>query len=306
VAGYPIVGGRILAAKCEINVVEHCNLACRSCSHLSPVLPRRIVDPDVVYRDLTILSHSYHADWVRLLGGEPLMHPDLLSVIEAVVRSNVADAICVVTNGLLLPRMPPAFWQVVDRVDLSMYPGRELDSDKLRQCQERADSYAVELNVEPYTEFRQSYSEAGTDDRTLVRAIYDACRIVHDWRCHTVSDGRFYKCPQSYFLPKLLGSCNGNGAVDSIAIEDTDSFRQDLLSFLESTEPLATCGYCLGTSGRRFAHAQVKRSEFRSFQQRPAEELVDVRRLSPLPLAAKEAPGGAPGGRRLPAPAVEH
>ena len=50
---YSRIDGKIYSAKCEINVAEHCNLSCRGCSHLSPVVPKSFVDPAEVLADLT-------------------------------------------------------------------------------------------------------------------------------------------------------------------------------------------------------------------------------------------------------------
>jgi organic radical activating enzyme len=282
-AAYPVVEGRIQAPRCEVNVVEHCNLACRSCSHLSPVLPKSIVDAALLYRDLALLARHYHAGTVRLLGGEPLLHPDLLSVIEAVRRSGVTDSVCVVTNGLLLPRMADEFWQAVDVVQVSLYPGRELEDDDRRACLQRAAAGGTMISFSTCDTFRQSYSEQGTDDSDLIRAIYDSCLVVHQWRCHTVAEGRFYKCPQAYFLPKLVDACAGTQLQDSIAIDDRQTLGGDLLDFLQSGEPLAACRNCLGTAGQRFSHAQVRRVEFRGLQNQPSEDLLDPVLMVPVP-----------------------
>ena len=178
--------------------------------------------------------------------------------------------------------MSPEFWRAVDRVNVSLYPGRELSAEKQALCVERATASGTTLQFKKYHEFRESYSETGTSDPLLVRAIFDSCEIVHRWRCHTVADGRFYKCPQSYMLPKLVEGCHGNESVDSIAIDDSETFGHDLLWFLQSPEPLATCANCLGSAGRRFEHQQVRRREFRVLQQAPTEELIDPALLAPL------------------------
>jgi organic radical activating enzyme len=273
---YELRQGRIHSAKCEINVTEHCNLSCRACSHLSPVLARHAVDPDVVGRDLSLLARHYRAQWIRLVGGEPLLHPALLDVIEATRRSGVGSTVCVVTNGVLLPGMPAAFWNAVDRVDVSQYPGKELSADDLAACTQRADAAGVELRVSRIHEFRESYSEVGTGDDLLVQRIYESCVLAHVWRNHTVADGFFYKCPPSYFLPKVLPL---PGVHDGIRIEDGPEFGRRLLRFLESQTPLASCRNCLGSSGARFAHGQTARAQFRERQRRPTEELVDEQYL---------------------------
>jgi molybdenum cofactor biosynthesis enzyme MoaA len=68
---YRLKDGRILNRTCEVNIVEHCNLRCRSCTHLSPVPPKHFVDPGALSSDLTTLARSYHANVLKILGGEP-------------------------------------------------------------------------------------------------------------------------------------------------------------------------------------------------------------------------------------------
>lgn len=279
---FQLLDGKVLARRCQVNVVENCNLSCRSCSHLSPVLPKYSVEPSALYRDLKILSRHYHARYLELLGGEPLLHADLLGVIDAARRSTVADEICVLTNGTRLPRMPEEFWERVDRVTVSSYPGHELSEEASNLCLQRARSAGVELVFESKDDFRESYSELGTTNRRLVRAIYESCAVIHDWGCHTVALGRFYKCPQAYFLPKVVDACAGNQERDSIRIADSEDFGRDLKAFLQSSRPLVSCGYCLGTSGCRFPQSQVRRVVFRKMQQRTAEELVDPALLVPI------------------------
>jgi organic radical activating enzyme len=238
-------------------------------------MARRSIDPSDMRSDLMALARNYHTRSLRLLGGEPLLHRNILSVIEAARQSRVSDEICVVTNGVLLPRMGPEFWQAVDRVVVSLYPGYELNLNQQHACEEMAQANGATVEMRQCSEFRESYSEHAVDDTELVQAIYDTCLVAHDWRCHTVADGRFYKCPQSYFIPKVVEACAGNQIKDSILIRDTESFRDELYEYLCSCRPLQTCGYCLGTSGLQFPHAQTRRSQFRDLQYRSGREMLD-------------------------------
>jgi hypothetical protein len=45
------------------------------------VLPKRYLDAASVQRDLEILSRSYHLMSVRLIGGEPLLHPGTVELM---------------------------------------------------------------------------------------------------------------------------------------------------------------------------------------------------------------------------------
>jgi hypothetical protein len=213
-----------------------------------------------------------------VVGGEPLLHPALLDVIAAARDSGVGSTVCVVTNGVLLPSTPPAFWNVVDRVEVSQYPRKELTAEQLEDCSGRAAAAGVELRVSQVREFRESYSEVGTSDEGLVQQIYDSCVLAHVWRNHTVADGYFYKCPPSYFLPKLLALASLD---DGLCIDGGEHFGERLLQYLEAPTPLAGCRNCLGSAGRRFPHSQTPRTDFRNRQRRPTEELVDPQYLAP-------------------------
>ena len=267
----------VRARKLEINAVEHCNLSCRSCSHLSPVQPRYAVDPDEVHRDLRLLGRHYHARWLRLVGGEPLLHPDLPRLLEAIRSSGVADRTVVVTNGVLLPRVQNLVWASVDRIDVSQYPGKRLGDTDVERCKQLARRHGVRIYFDYVDEFRVSYSESGANSEALVDRIYSACAIAHELACHTVARGYFYKCPQSYFLPRTIPGVGASS--DRLAISDRPELGAELRAFLAIRKPLAACRNCLGTAGMRFTHDQVRRGDFRMTQAPSSEALVDERYL---------------------------
>jgi len=279
----------VLNRTCVVNVVEHCNLRCRSCAHLSPVLPKFFVDPDALRLDLTALARSYHAEVLKILGGEPLLHPDLLEVLMAARQSRVADKLEIWTNGLLLPRMERGVWEVVDSVRISLYPGRSLGQQKLDACVDLARRYNVSIRYKHYQAFQESYSEQGTDDAELVERIYATCNDAHRWRCHTVANGWFFKCAQSYMIPK--GMSLGSQAVyrNGIQIEDSPGFRDRLLSYLTSPQPLPSCRNCLGSAGRYIEHQQVRRPEFRPAQSPATEDLIHPRLVGTTRVALAKA-----------------
>jgi organic radical activating enzyme len=282
---YRLKDGRILNRTCEVNIVEHCNLRCRSCTHLSPVLPKHFVDPGALSSDLTTLARSYRANVLKILGGEPLLHPNLLDVIMAARESQVADKMEIWTNGLLLPRMERRVWEAVDSVRISLYPGRSLKQHQLDRCIDLAHRNNVPIRYKRYQAFQESYSEQGTNDLSLVKRIYATCNEAHRWRCHTVANGWFFKCPQSYMIPKGMSlgpdATYGNG----IKIDGSPEFHDRLLSYLTSPEPLPACHNCLGSAGRWFEHQQVRREEFRPAQCRPTEDLIHPRLVGTTRLA---------------------
>jgi organic radical activating enzyme len=282
---YRLKDGRILNRTCEVNIVEHCNLRCRSCTHLSPVLPKHFVDPGALSSDLTALGRSYHATVLKILGGEPLLHPNLLDVIMAARESQVAEKMEIWTNGLLLPRMERRVWEAVDSVRISLYPGRSLKQHQLDRCIDLAHRNNVPIRYKRYQAFQESYSEQGTDDPSLVKKIYAVCNEAHRWRCHTVANGWFFKCPQSYMIPKGMSLGPETTYRNGIKIDDSPEFRDRLLSYLTSPEPLPACHNCLGSAGKWFEHQQVRREEFRPAQCHTTEDLIHPRLVGTTRLA---------------------
>jgi hypothetical protein len=277
---YAVVGGRVLTDGVEVVVSHHCNLRCRACAYLAPVQRVALADPEQLRRDLAILSHAYHASEARVLGGEPLLHPEITAVLSAIRESLVCDTIRVITNGLRLAQAPRGFWDAVDEVSVSGYPGRELCPDIADAVRRTAQEHGVALKFKRFNYFRESYSEIGTSDGGLVERIYRTCQMANTWRCHTVWRGRLYRCPQSLFLPLAVEALAGAG--EGIEISDDPEFLDHLLAFLEDARPLVSCRHCLGSVGRLFANQQVPRSGWREPQRAPTDALVDWHHLDTL------------------------
>jgi cyclic pyranopterin phosphate synthase len=254
---YKIKNGKIQTSLCELNVVHHCNLSCRSCSHLSNRMNKYFVDPDQVLKDFSILSEYCHPQHVRLCGGEPLLHPHLLDLINAVRTSGISECIRIVTNGTLLHQMPERLWQEVDQIHISLYPACRVTSQNIRNFQRLARKHNTELGIRYVNRFRESFSEIGTEKSDLVKRIYSTCQIAHTWRCQAISEGYFYRCSPSIMISRLLqGQTKISAESNGLKLARSSAFADELKKFLVTREPLKACRYCLGTVGKRFAQKQ--------------------------------------------------
>jgi hypothetical protein len=211
-----------------------------------------------------------------LLGGEPLLHPDILSMIAVVRESGISDQVEVWTNGLLLWRMSDEFWKAVDGVTVSVYPGKEMTPRQVRTCHKKARRHGTMLKMAIADEFRESYSEVGTNDVSLIKKLYRTCWLLN---CHQIEKGFFFKCAPSVFLPRVLNTKFRSPLIDGIKIVDSPSFGEELRAFLDSPYPLASCKHCLGSVGKKISHSQVRRSEWRQLQESRSEDMVDYELL---------------------------
>ena len=253
--------GKVHRRSVEYNLTEHCNLRCRGCGHASPLLPEKFASLTAFRVDIEALAEAFHSDELRIVGGEPLLHPQLLDFLREARRIDVADRIVLYTNGVLLHKVSVELWQLVDEIYLSVYPGvrRRLDeSECARLCRENG----VKLTIYRAADFEQMTVNNRIEDGRLVQAIYDNCKQRAETSCHTAYEGRFYKCPVAAFTKARLarsGIAFREEASDWVDLHDEANLERQLESYLTSTSPLTACSFCLGDSGPTFKHEQLDR-----------------------------------------------
>ena len=98
--------GRPVLDYLELHLADHCNLNCAGCLHYAPFAERRFADVEEVRRDFARLRDLFsNIRHVRLMGGEPLLHPDSAEFVKIVRTAFPKSAVRVVTNGIKL--VPP-------------------------------------------------------------------------------------------------------------------------------------------------------------------------------------------------------
>ena len=252
--------GRLHAPKIEYNLVDHCNLACRECSHLSPFLRAHSLPLEIFTRDITRLAEVYRVQRFRFVGGEPLLNKDICAFVRAARASGIAKEIQVVSNGTLLKAVSDELLTLIDSLALSLYPKSKPEEALLRETRERCERANVRLYIEHIDRFRKTQTTTETEDEQLVSDIYRSCLIAHTWSCQTFYDGRFYLCSRPIYTDTYLTHVGGKArdlrAVDGVALHEPQLLER-LRAYLQSRQPLKSCSFCLGTVGRYEPHAQL-------------------------------------------------
>jgi organic radical activating enzyme len=266
---YQIVGGRLRVESLELHAVEHCNLRCAGCDAMSPFNPERFLSLAEAGRVLDRLAPLVRADVFKLMGGEPLLHPEIVALLERVRASGIGRVLRLTTNGLLLHRMPDAFWRALDRLTVSNYASAPIPPAHVALIRERAEAFDVVLNLKWIDQFNQIERTQPIDDAEAVQAIYDDCWIRH--RSLIVRDGVFYKCTRAAYLddfrarlglPAYPGDPPRFRAADGLALDEPD-FQARALAYLNDPRPLAGCRFCLGAAGPLVPHTQLTRKRVR-------------------------------------------
>ena len=257
--GYELRDGKVITQSLEYSVAYHCNLRCAHCSHLSPYATRQFPSLESFVSDVTALGAVLHAKTLRLLGGEPLLHPQIADFAVAAKRSGIADQVMVTTNGVLLDRAGDSFWDAVDLVLVTEYPGICLD-EQLARATVRARASGAELWRYPVSRFRTTIVTEPHPMDWITAAIYHACEDVHLFQCHMVHEGYLYKCAVPPFLPEYVTRLRRGGYVpqrDGLAVHRSRDLFRDLQAFLTSGDVPESCRYCLGYLGVERDHRQL-------------------------------------------------
>ena len=272
---YERVDGRVRVEAFELHVVEHCNLRCAHCCNMSPYLAERTLSVGDVEAMCRTMAEHLAVDVFKIMGGEPLLHPDITGVLHAIRRARISETIRLFTNGLLLHAMDDAFWGALDELTISSYASAPVKPAHLDAARARARAAGVVLNVKPVAEFSEVMRAEREGDDAAVRRTYEGCWLRH--RCMVVRDGRFFMCTRAAYAEEFHGALlhgahpgdrAGAREGDGVPLSSPD-LGAALLGYLNRAEPLASCRFCHGGAGPLVPHAQLSRADVREGRLRP-------------------------------------
>ena len=268
---------------CSIVAVDHCNLSCLDCDHASPVVRRKFADSSELMPGLKNLSEVYRPRTLNLVGGEPLLHPKLVELIQAMKTVGLGKHVSLMTNAVLLNRLSDQFWDEINALELSVYPETVVNETFLEGIKLQAQKHHVKLSAYAFDKFRTTFSSRGTADSDLARRIFRTCEKAHLWGCHTISGRHLYKCAQCIYVTQIPGTRAGHDFTeDGVPLDNKKGLFGQLYDYFDSDQPLKACGYCLGTVGKIHPHTFAKPDGLAASHDRPTEDLIDYKRLEEL------------------------
>jgi hypothetical protein len=217
-----------------------CNMNCSGCSHFSPLADRVFADIEQYERDMKQLNHLIkNIKVIRLLGGEPLLHPQVSMFFDSTRNWFPKADIRLTTNGILLSSMPGEFWESCRRntisIDVTLYPpvfSKESDIVKLAKTE------GTKPTVRKCAAFRVPVNSKGGFDPNRV---FRGCRKIGFWP--VLKHGKIYTCAKTAFIHyfnKAFGTNIPNtGCTD---LYDSKTTGWEVLS--KMGKPSETCSYC--------------------------------------------------------------
>lgn len=234
--------------KFEVHIVEHCNLNCKQCAHFSPLAEESYIRVERYERDCRRLSELFGGEMssIQLLGGEPLLHPQITEIMRVTRDAFPIGRIRIVTNGILLPKMTEKFWEACGEYDVEISPSYypiKFDYDAWGEVAE-----SKNVKYTPFSLPKQSWGKVfpicpkQAGPYGLSRSNFLRCQDAN--HCVTLRDGRMYPCDiaaHAVHLKKYFDLDIQLSGRDSVDIYSVDS-GAELLEAL--AKPIPFCQYC--------------------------------------------------------------
>ena len=230
----------------EVALAEHCNLNCVGCNHFSPLAPPTFANIEEFTSDLGQMKSLFgeRVQRIKLLGGEPLLHPNINKFLLVARDCFPYAEIMIVTNGLILPKMDESFWKICKENRIVIEPTKypvNFDYDAVEQL---AKTYEVEYNYFAEKSSTKVFEKYVIDPNGLqdCEGNYRMCFMANS--CVHLLHGHLYTCPiapTAHYLNEAFGTQLRENPNDSIDIYQAKS-AEEILEFL--AKPIPFCRYC--------------------------------------------------------------
>ena len=229
----------------EYHLVDSCNLRCAGCSHYSSLLDKLTYTPlDKIIKEMSILklktNHGTSLKWLRLLGGEPLLHPELAECIKIIRGYFTETRITLVTNGLLLDKMPDRFYEECkdSKVEIQVTNYGIIDIDAIFDYIK-----AKNISIEVYRTCKSWYYR----NIRLTDGDIDCFKnCYHKSMCPNYRNGKIFLCPQMAYIDIFNNCFNKNISINRDEYIDISDIRNfdDLVTALTTLHPTFCSKYC--------------------------------------------------------------
>jgi len=227
----------------EFHVVHHCNLNCEGCSHFAPSAPKSIVLSSEIEKQVILASKKLAPEFVHILGGEPLLHPELEMLLPIFFKAFPSATLKLVTNGILLEnrinKLNPSLKENNVVLSISVYKNTTLDIYQLLNI---LNTLKVKYELWQQDTFIDFLNPFGNSDPIEARKN---CSMEGYFN---IRDDRLFPCPVSAWS-------DFGGA--ELSLPDGVSLNanvEDLKTLLDRDRFTSKCRFCR-TSPRRVDHS---------------------------------------------------
>ncbi len=230
----------------EVDIVSHCNLNCKCCSQFSCIAEEEYINVEIMERDFKRLGELFAGQCKRiyLIGGEPLLHPNL-SMCMSIARTYFPKGeISVFTNGVLLLKQKNEFWQICREKKISIIVTKYPITIDYEDIMKRAQKEQVSFKYFTTSEDFKFMINLGLDIDGMQDIEYNFFQCNEANNCIKLRDGKLYPCTRpaaiyrfNHYFGFDLQVCEAD-FIDIYRAVDKNEILRKL------AEPIPFCRYC--------------------------------------------------------------
>jgi hypothetical protein len=242
----------------EIPITHVCNFHCDGCSAYSNYGLKNQVTPEELNSWLlswrTVILEPM---FIRVLGGEPFLHPKLPEILKVIRKNFPLSQIQLVTNGFSIDRykdIPKVLSELKIEVWLSIHANNPIYNEKLETIVRTLFSWREEFGVDVsrgdnVVHWNRFYRGLGKNMKPFLgndsRKSWESC---HSKSCLNLLEGNLWKCPQIANLHLIVDrfELNTNDTwkpyLNYKGVSATDS--KDILDEFFNKEEEECCSMC--------------------------------------------------------------
>jgi organic radical activating enzyme len=225
----------------EYSIIQNCNLACPLCAHQAWRADKKYSLKETIINDLKLISKYIISYELRIIGGEPLLHPDIVNIMKDVYKLKINNNIVLATNATLIKDIHEELFDYFDclKITLYSYSKKKVDINKIKELCNKHHKKIIVLQFDhiKILEFIRC-----NEDEAQRR--WDNCFMRRMNICTSVCDGRFYPCAISQAMPYWIHKFvkNFDGSKDYADIKNLS----ELEYITNKKEHSEACHFCTG------------------------------------------------------------
>ena len=232
----------ILIGYIEFPITTKCSLRCKECANLIQYYDQgEFLDYKKLINDIYRLCQIVKGiEMLRILGGEPLLHPYLKEILLGILKNDNVKNIQIVTNGTMLfsEDMLAVLGDERVSVDISYYGENSKNYDNLiEQLRNNGIKFYANKNLEWTPQGDISYRNRSQKE---LERILKICKSD----CISILDGNIHLCPRSSSGHDLkIFKADKHDYVNLREYRTKRQLKKDLFHLL-NRKSIVACNYC--------------------------------------------------------------
>jgi len=222
----------------EYDIVDHCNLNCKNCGHISQFKPKGEKSVSLIEEEMNLLTEKFKVANFRITGGEPLLHTNIVGVLMTLRKCFGKETrITLVTNGIKLYGMNDAFYIAVKIADIYISISQYNIKTDYERIKEKLKSKEIPFDIDDRPVFYDFMDPTGSQDGA---ESFRQCRKF--FCCPFYDNKKFHLCAYVANVPFANQHFGYKIEYNCVSIEDDVEKIMDYLY-----KPCSTCRFCNAT-----------------------------------------------------------